>query len=147
VLSRGSRSAARALSSARHADLQFAFDGSRENPYIPHRHTPLSVVYTGTHDNDTTLGWYDQLEDETRLRVQIISVIRANHARPLLRAALASVAQLRYYDADLLELDSAHRMNIPGTSSGNWCWQFDWPQVPEELSARLRQWLSLYGRL
>ena len=129
--------------------LHFAFDGSRENPYIPHRHTPLAVVYTGTHDNDTTLGWYNQLDDETRRRVQdYLGYPRETMPRPLLRAAFASVAQLAIVPMqDLLELDSAHRMNIPGTSGGNWCWQFDWSQVPEDLSARMQQWLSLYGRL
>jgi 4-alpha-glucanotransferase len=129
--------------------LQFAFDGSCENPYVPHRHTPLAVVYTGTHDNDTTLGWYHQLDSTTRQRVQdYLGYPRENMPRPLLRAALASVAQLAILPMqDLLELDSAHRMNIPGTSSGNWCWQFEWQQVPQDLSARMHELLSLYGRL
>lgn len=136
--------------------LHFAFDGSRENPYIPHRHTPLSVVYTGTHDNDTTLGWYNQLDSVTRQRVQDYLGLSHQESHedgcenmpwPLVRAAFASVAQLAIVPMqDLLELDSAHRMNIPGTGSGNWCWQFEWAQVPEDLSARMRHWLSLYGR-
>ncbi len=129
--------------------LQFAFDGSRENPYLPHRHTPLSAVYTGTHDNDTTLGWYNQLDPDTRQRVQdYFGFPREAMPRPLIRAAFASIANLAIVPMqDLLELDSAHRMNIPGTSSGNWRWQFDESQMPADLSARVRHWLHLYGRL
>jgi 4-alpha-glucanotransferase len=128
--------------------LQFAFDGSRDNPYVPHRHTPLAVVYTGTHDNDTTLGWYHQLDPETRNRLHdYLGHPRDNMPRPLLRAALASVANLAILPMqDLLELDSSHRMNIPGTGEGNWRWQFDWAQIPDDLSARLYHWLALYGR-
>ncbi|MFT3930878.1 MAG: 4-alpha-glucanotransferase [Spongiibacteraceae bacterium] len=128
--------------------LQFAFDGSPENPYVPHHHVPLSVVYTGTHDNDTTLGWYNQLDANTRERVQAyLGLPSEEMPRPLIRAAFASVAKLAIVPMqDLLELDSAHRMNIPGTSDGNWVWQFEWQQVADDLSARVRQWLTLYGR-
>ena len=128
--------------------LQFAFDGSRDNPYVPHRHTPRGVIYTGTHDNDTTLGWYNQLDETTRNRVHdYLGHPHEHMPRPLLRVALASVASLAIVPMqDLLELDSAHRMNTPGTSSGNWRWQFDWSQVGEELSGRLHHWLHLYGR-
>lgn len=129
--------------------LQFAFDGSRDNPYVPHRHTPLAVVYTGTHDNDTTLGWYHQLDPEARNRVHdYLGQPHENMPRPLMRAALASVANLAILPMqDLLELDSAHRMNIPGTGEGNWRWQFDWAQIPDDLSGRLYHWLALYGRI
>ena len=129
--------------------LQFAFDGSRDNPYLPHRHTPLEVVYTGTHDNDTTLGWYRQLDAETRARVDdYFGYSSEPMPRPLIRAALASVAALAIVPMqDLLELDSAHRMNIPGTTDGNWRWQFDWSQLAANTQGRLRHWLSIYGRL
>ncbi len=129
--------------------LQFAFDGSQENPYVPHQHTSLSVVYTGTHDNDTTLGWYGQLDADTRQRMHdYFGHPQEAMPRPLIRAAFASVARLAIVPLqDLLELGSEHRMNIPGTSTGNWCWQFDWSQIPDDLSARVHQWLSLYGRL
>lgn len=128
--------------------LQFAFDGSRDNPYLPHRHAALDVVYTGTHDNDTTLGWYRQLDAETRARVDdYLGYSSEPMPRPLIRAALASVAALAIIPMqDLLELDSAHRMNIPGTIEGNWRWQFDWSQLAENTQGRLRHWLSIYGR-
>lgn len=133
--------------------LQFAFDGSAENPYVPHQHVPLSAVYTGTHDNDTSLGWYNQLDQHTRQRVLEYFGLSSSEdnceamPRPLIRAAFASVAKLAIVPMqDLLELDSTHRMNIPGTSDGNWVWQFDWSQVADDLSARVHRWLSLYGR-
>lgn len=130
------------------AILQFAFDGSAENPYVPHRHTPLSVVYTGTHDNDTSLGWYDKLDAHSRERVQeYLGYPSEPMPRPLIRSAFASVAQLAIVPMqDLLELGSEHRMNTPGTSENNWGWQFDWSQIADDLAARVRRWVSLYGR-
>jgi 4-alpha-glucanotransferase len=129
--------------------LQFAFDGSRDNPYLPYRHSSLEVVYTGTHDNDTTLGWYQQLDAATRKRVDdYLGFPGEPMPRPLMRAALASVAALAIIPLqDLLELDSAHRMNTPGTTEGNWRWQFDWSQLAENTQGRLRHWLTLYGRV
>lgn len=129
--------------------LQFAFDGSPGNPYLPHNHDPLEVVYTGTHDNDTTLGWFESLEPSVRENL-------ANYfGRPretmpdfLVRTAFASVARLAVVPMqDLLGLGDGNRMNLPGTSEGNWRWQFDWGQVPEGLADRLRGQLHLYRRL
>ena len=129
--------------------LQFAFDGSPDNPYLPHNHAALEVVYTGTHDNDTTAGWYAALDDATRLRVNdYLGLPTEAMPWPLIRCALRSVARLAIVPMqDLLELGSDHRMNIPGTASGNWGWRFTWDQVPPQLHARLRHLLALYGRL
>ena len=128
--------------------LQFAFDGSRDNPYVPHRHSQLDVVYTGTHDNDTTLGWHRQLDEVTRARVDdYLGYPREAMPLPLVRAALASVSHLAIIPMqDLLELGSEHRMNMPGTKEGNWRWRFDWQQVDDALHGRLRHYLKLYGR-
>jgi 4-alpha-glucanotransferase len=128
--------------------LQFAFDGSRDNPYVPHRHSQLDVVYTGTHDNDTTLGWHRQLDEVTRARVDdYLGYPREAMPRPLVRAALASVSHLAIIPMqDLLELGSEHRMNMPGTKEGNWRWRFDWQQVDDALHGRLHHYLKLYGR-
>lgn len=116
--------------------LQFAFDGSEENPFLPENHTRNAVVYTGTHDNDTTLGWYRSLEPPVRERVD-----RALSARPcempdaLVRAACSSPAQLAIVPLqDLLRLGSQDRMNTPGTVTGNWRWRFSWDDIPEELT-------------
>ncbi len=128
--------------------LQFAFDGSRDNPYVPHRHSQLDVVYTGTHDNDTTLGWHRQLDEVTRARVDdYLGYPCEAMPRPLVRAALASVSHLAIIPMqDLLELGSEHRMNMPGTKEGNWRWRFDWQQVDDALHGRLHHYLKLYGR-
>ncbi len=128
--------------------LQFAFDGSADNPYLPHNHEPLSVVYTGTHDNNTTLGWYQELSDDQRYFVRDYLGIEAEPMPwPLVRAALASVARLAVLPMqDVLGLDGSHRMNVPGVTEGHWQWRFDREQLLPEHSERLKAWVQLYGR-
>ncbi len=128
--------------------LQFAFDGSPDNPYLPHNHEPLSVVYTGTHDNNTSLGWYQELSDEQRHFVRNYLGIEADPMPwPLVRAALASVARLAVLPMqDVLGLDASHRMNVPGVAEGHWQWRFDREQLLPEHSERLKAWVQLYGR-
>jgi 4-alpha-glucanotransferase len=129
--------------------LQFAFDGNGANPYLPHHHEPCGVVYTGTHDNDTSLGWFDRLSREERERVRAYFGY-ATEAMPwlLIRAALASVAQLSILPMqDLLGLGSEHRMNTPGTQERNWVWRFHWGQVQPELAEQTRALLGQYDRL
>lgn len=129
--------------------LQFAFDGSPDNPYLPHRHRALEVVYTGSHDNDTTLGWYHSLDDATRRRVsEYLGFPAEGMPWVLIRAAFASVAGLAIVPMqDLLALGSEHRMNVPGTVTGNWNWRFSWDSVPPQLPGRLHHMLSMYDRL
>ena len=112
--------------------LQFAFDGSATNPYLPHNHVRHCVVYTGTHDNDTTRGWSDSLDGDTRQRVaDYYGVPAAQVPHALMRSALASVARLAVLPLqDLLGLDSRARMNTPATTTGNWTWVFSWDQLP-----------------
>lgn len=129
--------------------LQFAFDGNPDNPYLPHRHTPGDIVYTGTHDNDTTLGWFESLDERTR---RAVYAAFGDPAEPmpqmLVRQAMASVANTAIIPwQDLLGLDGAHRMNTPGTREGNWQWRFRWEQVPAELTTGLREMLAATGRL
>jgi len=128
--------------------LQFAFDGDPGNPYLPHMHDREFVVYTGTHDNDTTLGWFDALDDAGRRRVvEYLGHPREPMPWPLVRCALASVARTAVVPLqDLLGLGAQHRMNVPGTGTGNWEWRFDWSQVDAGLAPRLRDLLALYGR-
>ncbi len=128
--------------------LQFAFDGAPDNPYLPHNHAPLSVVYTGTHDNDTTLGWYRSLTPQTRAYAEeYLGHPGEDMPWSLIRAAMASTAALAVVPMqDVLALDGAHRMNVPGTTAGNWRWRFDWGQVPDDLAARLMRLAQLYGR-
>ncbi len=129
--------------------LQFAFDGDGANPYLPHNHEALNVVYTGTHDNDTTLGWFRSLDEGQRARVlEYLGMPREAMPWPLVRAALASVARLAVIPMqDLLALDSRHRMNRPGTVGGNWSWQCAPGQFTSELAVRLRGLFGTYGRL
>jgi len=129
--------------------LQFAFSGDSDNPYLPFHHSRDAVVYTGTHDNDTTLGWYLGLEDSSRAEVDdFLGHSREAMPWPLIRCALASRAHLAIIPMqDLLELDGQHRMNTPGTSEGNWGWRFAWTQVGSDLATRLRRQVRQYGRL
>lgn len=129
--------------------LQFAFDGNGSNPYLPHNHEPCNVVYTGTHDNDTTLGWFQSLDQQPRARVlDYLGMPAEPMPWPLVRAALASVARLTIIPMqDLLGLDSRHRMNRPGTTAGNWKWQCAEEQFSPELAAHLHALLALYGRV
>ncbi len=129
--------------------LQFAFDGSPDNPYLPHNHRPLEVVYTGTHDNDTSLGWYRSLDTATQQRVyEYLGNPSETMPGLLVRLALASVAGLAVLPMqDLLALGSEHRMNVPGTTEGNWCWRFSWSDVTTDLSGRMHALLALYNRL
>lgn len=129
--------------------LQFAFGGDAENPYLPHNHEPDYVVYTGTHDNDTTLGWYESLDAHTRGHLlDYLGQPGEPMPRPLLRAALASPALYCLIPMqDLLGLGHGHRMNRPGTTAGNWSWRYRPEHLDPELPGRLRHLLELYGRV
>jgi len=128
--------------------LQFAFDGSSDNFYLPHNHEKNSVVYTGTHDNDTTLGWFNSLNDHEKHRVyEYLGFSKVSMPFTLVGAALASVANLTIIPMqDILELGSEDRMNIPGTSEGNWGWRFEWKQLAGGQAERLGHLIALFGR-
>lgn len=128
--------------------LQFAFDSDSRNPYLPHNHDLCSLVYTGTHDNDTTLGWYTRLGTSQQQRVlEYLRYPDEPMPWPLINAGLQSVCPLAILPMqDLLGLDSSHRMNTPGTITGNWQWRFDWNRVPAGLAEKLRHLNRLYGR-
>ncbi len=129
--------------------LQFAFDSDSHNPYLPHNHGQNTVVYTGTHDNDTTLGWYKQLSDNTRRYVDdYLGNVDEEMPWPMIRCAHASVARMAIVPMqDILMLGSEFRMNTPGTMSDNWQWRFQWEQLPSGADERLRHYTHLYGRI
>ena len=128
--------------------LQFAFDGDPENLYLPHQHGEQSVVYTGTHDNDTTSGWWAQLDELTRDRVQSMTLPDEPMPWALIRLALSSTARLTVVPAqDLLELDSGSRMNTPGTDVGNWSWQAAPGAFTPAIAERLRALVTQTDRL
>jgi 4-alpha-glucanotransferase len=121
--------------------LQFAFDGDPENPHLPSHHEDWSVVYTGTHDNDTTLGWWRSLRDDTRDLVRAV-LLDPDEDLPwaLARLALSSRSRLAVVPAqDLLGLGSEARMNTPGVPDGNWAWRAADGAFTDDLVARLRE--------
>ena len=128
--------------------VQFAFGGTGDNPHLPHMHEHDNVVYTGTHDNDTTVGWYSTLDGETRQRVDFFLRLTPG-AMPdaLIRAALGSVGRLAVIPAqDLLRLGSEARLNTPGTAVGNWSWRLPAGGLTPELARGCRSLNQIYGR-
>ena len=130
--------------------LQFAWGDSAfaERRFLPHRYTPDSVVYTGTHDNDTTLGWWAGADEATRRHLRDYLATDGHTVHwDLVHAASASVADTAIHPMqDVLGLDGGHRMNLPGTGEGNWGWRFGWAQVGSDVSMRLRCWAELHER-
>ena len=122
--------------------LQFAFDGSPDNPYLPHNYVPNTVVYTGTHDNNTTRGWFEELPDDQRQNLwrylKQSGGDSGEAAAALLRLAWSSVAALAVAPLqDLLNLGADARTNVPGRVEGNWRWRY----TQDMLSAPAFQWL------
>ena len=129
--------------------LQFAFDSAADNPYLPHNHRQASVVYTGTHDNDTTLAWFENLPAERQLRVvEYLGYPHEPMPWPMIRTALASVSHMAIIPMqDVLALGRGQRMNTPGIADGNWSWRFTWDQLSPDLTERLMRMAKSYGRM
>ncbi|MFA5593792.1 MAG: 4-alpha-glucanotransferase [Trueperaceae bacterium] len=129
--------------------LQFAFASDADDPYLPHNYTNECVVYTGTHDNDTTAGWYAAApEVERDLVRRYLARDDGEIAWELIRLAQASVADTAIVPLqDALGLGSDARMNTPGTAGGNWSWRFAWQDVPYWIAPQLAELAELYGRL
>ncbi|HEY1771638.1 MAG TPA: 4-alpha-glucanotransferase [Gammaproteobacteria bacterium] len=129
--------------------LQFAFEGDERSTHLPHNHETAGVVYTGTHDNDTTLGWWQALDEASRQRaMSYLEYPGEPMPWPLNRTALASVCELAVLPLqDCLGLDTTARMNIPGTPSGNWRWRCPAGALDADLTRKLRSLLELYGRI
>ncbi len=128
--------------------LHFAFGDGADNPYLPHNCSPNSVIYTGTHDNDTTLGWFYSLNDGEKYRVyQYLGFSKTEMPFTLIGTAFSSVANLAIIPMqDLLHLGGDCRMNTPGTTEGNWQWRFSWDQLSEQDSGTLKHLVHMYGR-
>ncbi len=128
--------------------LQFAFGDTAANPYLPHNYERNYVVYTGTHDNDTTLGWFNALNDHDKQRIyHYLGYSQASMPYLLIGTAFSSVANLAIVPMqDILELGSADRMNTPGTTEGNWQWQFSWDQLTEDKVAKLTGLVTMFAR-
>ena len=107
--------------------IQFGFDGNPENPHLPHTWTNRMVAYTGTHDNNTTRGWFEALPDGSKqlVRHYVGSSDRGNIAAALMRSLWTSAAELTIAPLqDVLDLGAEARMNIPGSAQGNWRWRW-----------------------
>ncbi len=128
--------------------LQFAFDFQLDDRDRPHNHVKHGVVYTGTHDNDTSKGWYASRSAAERKGMALyLGTTGDDGVGDLIRAALMSVADTAIIPLqDILKLGSEARMNIPGTAFGNWEWRFSWDMIPPDLAASVRSQLKRYGR-
>ena len=130
--------------------LEFAFDSGEENDYLPHKYTENCVVYTGTHDNDTVMGWLETAKPED------ISYARSYCQMPddepfnwgLIRVAYESKADTAIVPMqDILGLGKEARMNIPSTLGGNWVWRLDGAALTDELADKLKTMSEKSGRL
>lgn len=139
--------------------LQFAFGGDPHDTHLPHEFVRNTVAYTGTHDNDTVVGWFDARSEENaggdeglkRERARCLKYLGINGEEinwAFIRAAEMSVADIAVAQLqDVLGLGSEARMNKPASAEGNWTWRFREGALNDELSARLKEMASLYGRL
>jgi 4-alpha-glucanotransferase len=133
--------------------LLFAFGGDSGNSHLPHHYVKNSLVYTGTHDNDTTVGWWQRIgEDERNLLVKYLGYNSDDEVKDinwlLIRMALATVANQAIIPLqDILGLDNTARMNTPGTATGNWSWRYGSSDLlTKELQERLLSITQLYSR-
>lgn len=130
--------------------LQFAFDSREESDYLPHNYTHNCVVYTGTHDNDTVMGWIPAMSrKDLAFAKKYIGVKRTSDiCSNLIRMAYASVADTAIIPIqDYLELGSEARINTPSTLGGNWEWRMSAQDCTSQLAARMLELATVYGRI
>jgi 4-alpha-glucanotransferase len=139
--------------------LQFAFGGDVKNHDLPHNYIQNSVVYTGTHDNDTTVGWFrsvagvgstraaEQIERERKFCLDYLNSDGTEIQWDFIRALLASVANTAIIPLqDVLGLGGEARMNLPNSTSGNWAWRYKAGALTDEIKERLQKLTQVYGR-
>jgi 4-alpha-glucanotransferase len=139
--------------------LQFAFGGDPRDTNLPHNYVHNTAVYTGTHDNDTVVGWFNaeagegstqdaaQIERERELCLKYLGTDGEEINWDFIRAALASIADVAIIQLqDVLGLDSSGRMNIPASEQGNWGWRFKSGALTDRLGGRLKDMIKIYGR-
>ena len=139
--------------------LQYAFSGDPTNHGLPHNYISNCVAYTGTHDNDTTVGWFNSRagagsrRDASEIRrehdfcLKYLDTDGAEIHWDFIRAIWASVADTAIVPMqDLLGLDTESRMNLPASGSANWSWRVKDGEITDELAARLGELTRIYGR-
>lgn len=131
--------------------LEFAFDAREESNYLPHYYEKNSVVYTGTHDNDTVVGWFESISQEDRICAQeymgIDELTISNVSESMIRLAMSSVADTCIIPIqDYLGLGSEARMNIPSTLGMNWRWKLLPEQVSDDIIECIEKYTRIYGR-
>jgi 4-alpha-glucanotransferase len=139
--------------------LQFAFGGDAKNHDLPHNYINNCVAYTGTHDNDTTVGWFnsqagtgstraeDEISREREFCLEYLDTDGEEIEWDFIRAVWASVANSAIAPMqDLLGLGNEARMNLPASTSGNWHWRFNEADITDELTSRLRKLTEIYAR-
>ncbi len=128
--------------------IQFAFDSDSTNAFLPHNYPQNSVVYTGTHDNDTSIGWYNQAPEQEKHRVRVYSKSDGSSINwEFIRLGMLSVSDQAIFPMqDFMNLDTSHRMNFPGTSSGNWLWRYTNHMFSEIDEERIASFVELSNR-
>lgn len=139
--------------------LQFAFGGDPRNKDLPHNYHSNVVVYTGTHDNDTTVGWFEseagegstrdaeQIKSEREFCLKYLDSDGLEIHWDFVRSVLSSVADAAIVPLqDVLGLGASARMNLPNSTTGNWAWRYRAGELTEKMSARLKELTELYGR-
>jgi 4-alpha-glucanotransferase len=128
--------------------LQYAFGGGAASRDLPHNYIPESVAYTGTHDNDTVVGWFSSSDRKVRGHCRRYLRFRREEVHwALIRGVLASVADIAVVPVqDVLGLGSEARMNTPATEAGNWEWRFSETHLTAKTAAKLKRLVDLYGR-
>ena len=140
--------------------LQFGFGGDAKNIDLPHNYIANVVAYTGTHDNDTTVGWFEsvagegstrteeQIERERRFCLDYLNSDGEEIHWDFIRAVFASVANTAIVPLqDVLGLGTEARMNLPNSTEGNWSWRYPSGSLTDEIATRLKKLTKLYGRL
>ena len=129
--------------------LQFAFESEEESAYLPHQFTTTNCVcYTGTHDNDTSMGWYTNASSKAQDKVRRYMNTDGNSVHfDFIRTCLGSIAAYAIFPMqDVLGVNSDGRMNVPGKASGNWSWRFCREALNDSLAEYLKSLSHLYGR-
>src|SRR5262249_10340224 len=132
--------------------LQYGFGGDAKNTHLPHNYTQNCVAYTGTHDNDTIVGWWSSREAGPNAEREFCERYLNTEGKEInwdfIRAVLASVADTAIVPLqDVLRLGNEARMNLPATHSGNWSWRFTRNAIKPETISRMRELTETYGRL